>query len=158
MIAIQLNVNAVICRGFSCRRLDETEEWLEVDFQISCLSDSYLAFVSLGMIGVFIYPLGIPTLSLLQLWRNAGDIKAGGRARERYEFLVGDYTPDYCECLVVMFTSAVLMFSSDVLMSRVHRLLGLPRDASQGFYHRNPDVLQERYAHFDILVSVWCSL
>jgi hypothetical protein len=115
LIAIQLNVNAVICRGFSCRRLDETEEWLEVDFQISCLSDSYLAFVSLGMIGVFIYPLGIPTLSLLQLWRNAGDIKAGGPARERYEFLVGDYTPDYCECLVVM-----SMFSSDVLMSRVH--------------------------------------
>ena len=121
-------MNAVICRGFSCRRLDETEEWLEVDFQTSCLSDSYLAFVSLGMIGVFIYPLGIPTLSLVQLWRNAKDIKVGGPARERYEFLVGDYTPDYCECLVVMSmisSAAVLVFSSDLLMSRVHNIMGV---------------------------------
>jgi hypothetical protein len=128
LIAMQLNVNAVICRGFSCRRLDETEEWLDVDFQISCLGDSYLAFVSLGMIGVFVYPLGIPTLSLLQLLRNAGDIKAGGPARERYEFLVGDYTPDYCECLVVMSmisSAAVLVFSSDLLMSRVHNIMGV---------------------------------
>jgi hypothetical protein len=40
------------------------------------------------MVGVCVYPLGIPTLTLLQLWRNAADIKAGAAARERYEFLV----------------------------------------------------------------------
>ena len=74
-----------------------------MDFQISCLSDSYLAFVSLGMIGVCVYPLGIPTLTLLQLWRNSKDIKRGGPALERYEFLVADYTPEfyYWDCLEV---------------------------------------------------------
>jgi hypothetical protein len=101
-----------ICRGFSCRQLDNEEEWLEVDFQISCLSDSYLAFVSLGMVGVLIYPLGIPTLTLLQLWRKSKEIKSRGPALERYEFLVADYTPEFCECFVPMFScSHVLMFS-----------------------------------------------
>ena len=106
-----------ICRGFSCRQLDENEEWLEVDFQISCLSDSYLAFVSLGMIGVCVYPLGIPTLTLLQLWRNSKDIKRGGPALERYEFLVADYTPEfyYWDCFEMLrkvTITGVLMFLS----------------------------------------------
>ena len=81
-------VSQTMFQGFSCHQLDKDEEWLEVDYQISCLSEAYLAFVSLGMVGVIVYPIGIPTLTLLQLWRNAGDIKNGGPGRERYEFLV----------------------------------------------------------------------
>ena len=85
-------VSQTVFQGFSCRQLDESEEWLDVDFQISCTSDSYLAFVSLGLIGVLVYPLGLPTFALLLLLKNSGDIKSGGATYERYEFLVaGDY-------------------------------------------------------------------
>ena len=65
-------VSQTVFQGFSCRQLDENEEWLDVDFQISCTSDSYLAFVSLGTIGVFVYPLGLPTCALLLLFKNSG--------------------------------------------------------------------------------------
>ena len=61
---------------------------MDVDFQISCTSDSYLAFVSLGFVGVLVYPLGLPTCVLLLLFKNGGEIKSGGAAYERYEFLV----------------------------------------------------------------------
>ena len=87
-------VSQTVFQGFSCRQLEEEEEWLEVDYQISCLSDEYVAFVGFGIIGVCVYPLGVPTLTLLQLWRNAGHIKGGGPGRERYEFLVADYKPE----------------------------------------------------------------
>eukprot|EP01044_Picomonas_judraskeda_P015612 COSAG03_NODE_2645_length_2565_cov_4.138281_2_plen_166_part_00 len=81
-------VSQTVFQGFSCRQLDENEEWLDVDFQISCTSDSYFAFVSLGFVGVLVYPLGLPTCALLLLFKNSGEIKSGGAAYERYEFLV----------------------------------------------------------------------
>ena len=81
-------MSQTVFQGFSCRQLDENEEWLDVDFQISCTSDSYLAFVSLGFVGVLVYPLGLPTCALLLLLKNSGEIKTGGPAYERYEFLV----------------------------------------------------------------------
>ena len=81
-------MSQTVFQGFSCRQLDENEEWLDVDFQISCTSDSYLAFVSLGFVGVLVYPLGLPTCALLLLFKNSAEIKSGGPAYERYEFLV----------------------------------------------------------------------
>ena len=89
-------MSQTVFQGFSCHQLDENEEWLDVDFQISCTSDSYLAFVSLGFVGVLVYPLGMPTCALLLLFKNSGEIKSGGAAYERYEFLVaGDIFAPY---------------------------------------------------------------
>ena len=94
-------MSQTVFQGFSCCPLDESEEWLDVDFQISCTSDSYLAFVSLGLIGVLVYPLGLPTFALLVLMKNNSDIKSGGAAYERYEFLVeGDDHPCCHSCPV----------------------------------------------------------
>ena len=81
-------MSQTVFQGFSCRQLDENEKWLDVDFQISCTSNSYLAFVSLGFVGVLVYPLGLPTCVLLLLFKNGGEIRSGGAAYERYEFLV----------------------------------------------------------------------
>ena len=103
-------MSQTVFQGFSCRQLDESEEWLDVDFQVSCTSDSYLAFVSLGLIGVLVYPLGLPTFALLLLLKNSGDIKSGGAAYERYEFLVaGDHpspsSPSFAARCYCMFTA-----------------------------------------------------
>ncbi len=78
------------CRSFSCRQLDENEEWLDVDFQIDCNSDSYSSFYGIAVVGVCVYPIGVPTVTMLLLMKNGGDIKKGGPGRERYEFLVAD--------------------------------------------------------------------
>ena len=58
--------------------------------QISCFSNEYYAFVLFGTLGVLAYPIGVPALTLLMLLKNGGDIRAGGPACRRYEFLVAD--------------------------------------------------------------------
>ena len=97
-------MSQTVFQGFSCRQLDKNEKWLDVDFQISCTSNSYLAFVSLGFAGVLVYPLGLPTCALLLLFKNSGEIKSGGPAYERYEFLVaGDIdAPSESSCIHMM--------------------------------------------------------
>ena len=110
-------------QGFSCRTLDAqtlpdgslvTEEYLDVDYQISCGSVKYIGFVLFGTIGVFAFPLGIPTLTLLLLFKNGKQIKNNGPARQRYEFLVADYRPEfyYWDCFEMLrkVITGVLMF------------------------------------------------
>mgnify|MGYP002830074188 CR=1 FL=1 len=49
-------------------RLSETESYLEVDYRISCLSSSYTdTFTPIGKVGVALFPLGIPVVTLLLL-------------------------------------------------------------------------------------------
>ena len=91
-------MSQTVFQGFSCRQLDENEEWLDVDFQISCTSDSYRAFANVGLVAVLIYPLGLPTCALLLLFKNSGEIKSGGAAYERYEFLVAGNIDSHGVC------------------------------------------------------------
>ena len=105
-------VSQTVFQGFSCRRLGEDEEWLEVDFHVSCASDAYTGFKFFGLVGVCVYPIGIPIVTLLQLLRNSNAIKNNGPGRERYEFLVADYKPEcvpeksiaklYCHCCICL--------------------------------------------------------
>ena len=126
-------VSQTVFQGFSCRQLDEHEKWLDVDFQISCTSNSYLAFVSLGFVGVLVYPLGLPTCMLLLLFKNGGEIKSGGAAYERYEFLVaGDIDVPPESPLGTIVVSFVPFVTLHVPWSCAHRLqaclllVGLP--------------------------------
>ena len=67
----------------------------QVDYQISCDGPEYVAFVTLGAIGVLAVPVGVPALSLVALLKNSREIRDtsrdGGSARKRYDFLVSDY-------------------------------------------------------------------
>ena len=84
-------VSQSMFQGFSCRTLDahtlsddslQTEEYLDVDYQISCGSMKYIAFVLFGTIGVCAFPLGIPTLTLLLLFKNHTQIRNNGPAHD----------------------------------------------------------------------------
>jgi len=97
-------VSQSMFQGFSCRVLDDTqpggefdpddaERYLDVDYQISCGDLQYYAFITFGFIGVLAFPIGIPSLTLLLLFKNGKEIKCNGPARRRYEFLVADYRP-----------------------------------------------------------------
>ena len=62
------------------------------------------------------YPIGIPTLTLLLLLKNGQQIKEqDSKARQRYEFLVADYKPqfyfwDCFEMLRKVSITGILMF------------------------------------------------
>ena len=75
--------------------LDEDERWLNVHLQIDCQTTAFQAFELLGFLGVVIYPIGIPVLTLAMLMRNSADIRGFGPSRVRYEFLVESYRPEY---------------------------------------------------------------
>ena len=72
---------------------DDAERYLDVDYQISCGDLQYYAFITFGFIGVLAFTIGIPSLTLLLLFKNGKEIKCNGPARRRYEFLVADYRP-----------------------------------------------------------------
>ena len=74
------------CRfqGFACKQLGPEESYLAVDFQISCESSEYIAFVVLGFAGVVAVPIGIPSLTLLVLLKNGSDIRSGGDSYRRF--------------------------------------------------------------------------
>ena len=91
-------ISQTVFQGFSCRQLDSGEDWLDVDFQVDCNSTKYLLqFWSFGLIGVWVYPIGIPLATMLLLFKNGKSIKKQGKAFERYEFLVADYTKGTCD-------------------------------------------------------------
>ena len=83
-------------QGFSCHRLSETEQYLEADYRIDCLSSGYTdVFTPVGKVGIVLFPLGIPIVTLFLLLKNTKEISAGGPMRERYLFLVNDYKPGF---------------------------------------------------------------
>ena len=77
-------------QGFGCFQLDDDEDWLSVDYQISCNSDQYLVFAALAFVAVLAIPIGIPVLTMLLLLKNGKSIREGGDAYKRYEFLVSE--------------------------------------------------------------------
>ena len=114
-------ISQTMFQGFSCRQLDIDESyldvgerytpttvalffvesdnrllpWIHADFQISCESDEFITFSIFAFIGVCMYPIGIPILTLLTLLKNGKDIRGGGDAFEKYGFLVADYKPEF---------------------------------------------------------------
>lgn len=95
-------ISTTVFQGFSCRETDDGESWLDVDHQIDCNSPEYLLeFWTFGVLGMFVYPIGIPTLTMLLLFKNSKSIKASlangeaSPAAERYSFLVADYRANF---------------------------------------------------------------
>lgn len=103
-------------QGFSCHRLSETGAYVEADYRISCLSSGYTdVFMPVGKIGIALFPIGVPLVTLFLLLKNTAGIRDGGPARERYLFLVNDYKPgfhfwDTLEMLRKAIITGLLMF------------------------------------------------
>jgi hypothetical protein len=89
-------VSQTMFQSFSCYSLDDDEQWLHVDPQISCVDSGFEWFrLTFGIIGVCAYPLAIPVLTMFVLLRNFKGIMDGGSAFIRYDFLVADYKPQF---------------------------------------------------------------
>ena len=103
--------STTICRAMACENFeydfdgDETRKWMVADLSIRC-SDSdhknptYDAILAYACVMILIYPIGIPLIFTLLMWRNREAIKsrktaAGGRDINHLEFLFSSYDPKY---------------------------------------------------------------
>ena len=106
-------VSQTTFQGFSCLQLDQNERWLDIDLQIDCDSDGHAVFYYFGVIGVLLYPVGIPVATMWVLVKNRASIKMDGPMRTRYEFLVTDYKRK-CEGCRLMYPSRVFIATAQL--------------------------------------------
>lgn len=86
---------------FACREIGPGESILIVDHGIKCtaggsFTTSYLGLSSFGHLLVCAWPLGVPIMLFLFMWRVRAKIHAGDEdTLKLYDFVIGGYTDKY---------------------------------------------------------------
>jgi hypothetical protein len=119
---------------FRCQTLATGERWHEEDFSIDCDSTAHTVIVVVDMFCILIYPVGIPVVFLVLLWRDerSRNLKApetveqaaittnedevvamvapaAANASSSYDFLRQDYTPKYYYYEIVVLSEKLLL-------------------------------------------------
>eukprot|EP00953_Heterococcus_sp_UTEX-ZZ885_P030846 16257-Heterococcus_DN1.PRE.3 len=106
-------VSTSIFQAFSCEQFDDGSAWLRIDYSISCDASRYSGVVAYAATMMVIYPIGIPVMYFVILWRNRDMLNPVGdtsmplhlslAAREVQEgklsgfgFLYKQYKPNVC--------------------------------------------------------------
>lgn len=69
------SVSSKVFQAFACERLDDGREYLRVDYRIECDSSKHRSFQVFAGIMIFVYPVGIPLLYALLLYKNRRVLK-----------------------------------------------------------------------------------
>lgn len=118
-------VTRQVFRMFDCRPLDDgaetqgtysdgetfalaAESWHQDDFATSCTTDKHAQFITIAWAMVFLFPLGVPAFMFITLFLNRKWLSDAAKPlpplekrgwyigdREKFEFLVKDYKPQY---------------------------------------------------------------
>ena len=68
------SVSTTIFRTFSCDSdFDDGKSYLKADYSVSCHSEEYKVYVAYATFMIFVYPVGIPVLYFILLWRNVSE-------------------------------------------------------------------------------------
>ena len=70
-----------IFRMFACEHLDDGNEYLRTDYRILCTDKNHRALQIYAGIMVLVYPVGIPLMYAILLYRLRGLLRIGGPAR-----------------------------------------------------------------------------
>ena len=70
-----------IFRMFACEYLDDEKEYLRADYRILCTDKNHRALQIYAGIMVLVYPVGIPLMYAILLYRLRGILRIGGPAR-----------------------------------------------------------------------------
>ena len=70
---------------FRCEDFDDGSELLQADYSLSCKDDRYTLMVAYALVMLFIWPLGIPALFSVLLWRRREQLQVLGVAKDRSE-------------------------------------------------------------------------
>ena len=61
---------ATIFSSFVCEDFDDGSSYLRADYSVDCDSSDYTSIYSLAIIMIFVYPIGIPLMYLIMLYKN----------------------------------------------------------------------------------------
>jgi len=61
---------ATIFSSFICEEFDDGSSFLRADYSVDCDSSEYSSIFGLAAMMILVYPIGIPSMYLLMLWRN----------------------------------------------------------------------------------------
>jgi hypothetical protein len=99
LVLTYLQVSSTIMDVFKCRHFEPAVDGsarvvLEADVSIQCQGSVYLTLKMAAVIGVFLYPIGVPVFFVLLLWRERKHIHDSVN-QKKYGFLFGDYMAVY---------------------------------------------------------------
>ena len=75
------SVSSNIFRMFACEHLDDGNMYLRADYEILCTDSKHRALQIYAGLMVVVYPVGIPLMYGILLYRLRGILRTGGRAR-----------------------------------------------------------------------------
>ena len=78
---IYSSVSSSIFRMFTCERLDDGNVYLRADYQILCTDNKHRALQTYAGLMIVVYPVGIPLMYAILLYRLRGILRSGGQAR-----------------------------------------------------------------------------
>ena len=93
-------VSTIVFGAFPCDELDTQESYLIADYSINCGDTGYTFYSVYAGLMVLLYPIGIPLLYTLLLWKKREHIKKEEKEREKdeelfgMEFLYDNYKPE----------------------------------------------------------------
>merc|ERR1712070_881114 len=95
LVLTYLQVSSTIMDVFKCRQFEPTpgssvRVVLEADMSIQCNEGQYMTLKMAAIVGVFLYPIGVPVFFVLLLWRERKHIHDSVN-QKKYGFLFGDY-------------------------------------------------------------------
>jgi hypothetical protein len=105
-------------KAFSCSEVDPGETWLLEDLALRCWNTEHSFFsITVGMPGLVLWGLGIPTLALFLLIRNRNNLRSV-EVKTKFGFLyIGyKYSNFYWE-LVILYRKIAIAFTSVFLSS-----------------------------------------
>lgn len=112
-------LSRTVFRTFDCQTLYEDtanvtskELWHVDDYSVDCSSDSHKTFQRIAWVFVVLYPIGIPLVFLLLLWRDDRHRKQSKHvlgSASSFDFLRRDYKDDYYFFEVVVLLEKLLL-------------------------------------------------
>ena len=61
---------ATIFSSVVCEEFDDGSSYLRADYSVDCDSSEYSSIFGLALVMILVYPIGIPSMYLVMLWRN----------------------------------------------------------------------------------------
>lgn len=92
LILLYLRTSATILLMFSCRKFEDGVQLLNADYNRDCNSSDYATMEYVGYIFVMIYPIGVPALFALLMFKNRETINDSINI-QKYGFIFKDYGP-----------------------------------------------------------------
>jgi hypothetical protein len=121
LFLIYPNLSRVTLQMFQCIEINGVT-YMVADFNLICYDDRWKASLPIGIIGVLLYPIGIPIIFFFYLFKNRKRLWTSKKVRYRYGLLFAAYHKEMwffemCDMLNKLFlTSLVGFFALDLQM------------------------------------------